>query len=155
VADGRATGRLRSVAVAIRDGVGEAGRLLRGRDAMLVAGAVGYWILDNLVLLATFHAFGLPPSVLVVLMAYLVGQLGGALPLPGGLGGIDGGLIGALILYGIDPAAAAAAVLAYRVILFWIPLVMGVPAFVALRRGLDDAARPDLCLPVPAAPPAG
>ena len=55
-----ATGRRSaSVAAAIHDGVAEAGRLLRGRDAMLVGGAVGYWIFDNLVLLATFHAFGL------------------------------------------------------------------------------------------------
>ena len=66
-------------------------------------------------------------------------------------GGIDFGLIGALILYDIDPAAAAAAVLAYRVILFWIPIVLGAPAFWSMRRGLDDSARPDLCLPVPAA----
>jgi uncharacterized membrane protein YbhN (UPF0104 family) len=146
-----ASGRLRSVAVAIRDGVGEAGRLLRRRDAMLVAGAIGYWIFDNLVLLATFHAFGLSPPVMVVLMAYLIGQIGGVLPLPGGLGGIDGGLIGALIVYGVDPAGAAAAVLAYRVILFWIPIVMGAPAFWSLRRGLNDESRPDLCLPVPAA----
>jgi uncharacterized membrane protein YbhN (UPF0104 family) len=145
-----ATGKVRSVAVAIRDGVGEAGRLLREHDAMLVAGAVGYWIFDNLVLLATFHAFGISPPFMVVLMAYLIGQIGGALPLPGGLGGIDGGLIGAMIVYGIDPAAAAAAVLAYRVILFWVPIVMGAPAFWSLRRGLDDAERPDLCLPLPA-----
>jgi uncharacterized membrane protein YbhN (UPF0104 family) len=151
----RAAGRLRSVAVAIRDGVSEAGRLLRERDAMLIAGAVGYWIFDNLVLLATFHAFGLSPPVIVVLLAYLIGQIGGILPLPGGIGGIDGGLIGAMIVYGIDPAAAAAAVLAYRVILFWVPIVMGAPAFWSLRRGLDDSARPDLCLPVPAAAPAG
>jgi uncharacterized membrane protein YbhN (UPF0104 family) len=150
-----ASGRLRSVAVAIRDGVGEAGRLLRRHDAMLVWGAIGYWIFDNLVLLATFHAFGLSPPVMVVLMAYLIGQIGGVLPLPGGLGGIDGGLIGALIVYGVDPAGAAAAVLAYRVILFWIPLVMGVPAFWSLRRGLNDQTRPDLCLPIPAASSVG
>jgi uncharacterized membrane protein YbhN (UPF0104 family) len=146
-----ATGKIRSVAVAIHDGVAEAGRLVRAHDAMLVVGAVGYWIFDNLVLLATFHAFGLSPAVLVVVMAYLIGQLGGALPLPGGLGGIDGGLIGALIVYGIDPAAAAAAVLVYRVILFWVPIVMGAPAFWSLRRSLNDSARPDLCLPAPAA----
>jgi uncharacterized membrane protein YbhN (UPF0104 family) len=53
-------------------------------------------------------------------------------------------------VYGIDPAAAAAAVLAYRVILFWVPIVMGAPAFWSLRRSLNDSARPDLCLPVPA-----
>jgi hypothetical protein len=38
-------------------------------------------------------------------------------------------------------------VLAYRVILFWLPLLLGGAAFAALRRGLDDPARPDLCDP--------
>ena len=56
-------------------------------------------------------------------MGYLIGQLGGLLPLPGGVGGIDGGLIGTLIVYGAPAAATAAAVLAYRVILFWLPLL--------------------------------
>jgi uncharacterized membrane protein YbhN (UPF0104 family) len=142
-----AAGKIRNVSVAIRDGVGEAGRLLRGHDVMLVGGAVGYWIFDNLVLLATFHAFGLSPPVMVVLMAYLIGQIGGVLPLPGGLGGIDGGLIGAMIVYGIDPAAAAAAVLAYRVILFWLPLLTGLVALASLRRALEQNERADLCAP--------
>ena len=67
-------------------------------------------------------------------MGYLIGQLGGLLPLPGGLGGIDGGLIGTLIVYGTPAAATAAAVLAYRVILFWLPLLVG-------RRGVHLAAK--------------
>jgi uncharacterized membrane protein YbhN (UPF0104 family) len=132
--------RVRAAAVAVYDGTMEAGRLLRRRNPLLVTGAIGYWFFDNLVLLATFHAFGLSPPVLIVLMAYLVGQIGGALPIPGGLGGIDGGLIGTLIVYGIDPAQAAAAVIAYRVVLFWVPLIMGAPAFFFLRRGLEGVA---------------
>jgi uncharacterized membrane protein YbhN (UPF0104 family) len=136
--------KVRAVAVAVYDGVGEAGRLLRRRDPLLIGGALGYWLFDNLVLLATFHAFGLSPPLIIVLMAYLCGQLGGILPLPGGIGGIDGGLIGTLIVYGIPAAEATAAVLAYRVVLFWIPLAMGIPAWFLLRRGLDDVAREDL-----------
>ncbi len=136
--------KLRAVATAVYDGVGEAGRLLKQRDPLLIGGAIGYWLFDNLVLLATFHAFGLSPPLIIVLMAYLCGQLGGILPLPGGIGGIDGGLIGTLIVYGIPAAEATAAVLAYRVVLFWIPLVMGIPAWFFLRRGLDDIAREDL-----------
>ena len=136
--------KLRAVATAVYDGVGEAGRLLKQRDPLLIGGAIGYWLFDNLVLLATFHAFGLSPPLIIVLMAYLCGQLGGILPLPGGIGGIDGGLIGTLIVYGIPVAEATAAVLAYRVVLFWIPLLMGIPAWFFLRRGLDDIAREDL-----------
>jgi uncharacterized membrane protein YbhN (UPF0104 family) len=145
------SGRLHTAGAAIADGIGEAGRLLRTGDPLLIGGAVGYWVFDNLVLLAAFAAFGASPSLIVVLMAYLIGQLGGALPLPAGLGGIDGGLIGTLILYGVPAAPATAAVLLYRVVLFWVPLVMGAPAFASLRRGLDDTRRPDLCLPLPAA----
>ena len=40
--------------------------------------------------------------------------------------------------------------LAYRVILFWLPLIIGGVAFMSLRRGLNDPDRPDLCV-VPAA----
>ena len=146
------SGRLHRAGVAIADGTTEAGRLLLTRDPLLISGAVGYWLFDNLVLMAAFAAFGASPPLIIVLMAYLIGQLGGALPLPGGLGGIDGGLIGTLIVYGIPVAQAAAAVLLYRVVLFWVPLVMGVPAFVSLRRGLNDTRRPDLCLPAPPSP---
>ncbi len=148
------SGRVRNAVAAIASGMLEAGRLLRTGDPLLIGGAIGYWLFDNLVLLAAFHAFGPAPPLTIVLMAYLIGQLGGALPLPGGIGGIDGGLIGALIVYGVAAAPAAAAVLLYRVVLFWVPLVMGVPAFTSLRRGLDDSRRPDLCLPMPALPPA-
>jgi uncharacterized protein (TIRG00374 family) len=146
------SGRVRKATMAIASGMIEAGRLLRKRDPLLIGGAIGYWLFDNLVLLASFHAFGASPPLTIVFMAYLIGQLGGALPLPGGLGGIDGGLIATLILYGVAAAPATAAVLLYRVVLFWVPLVMGVPAFISLRRGLDDSRRPDLCLPLPAAP---
>jgi uncharacterized protein (TIRG00374 family) len=72
----------------------------------------------------------------VILMGYLIGQLGGLLPLPGGIGGIDGGLIGTLIVFGTPAAVTAAAVLAYRLILFWLPLVAGGPMFISLWRQL-------------------
>ena len=99
---------------------------------------------------ATFEAFGADVPLTVVLMGYLIGQLGGLLPIPGGVGGIDGGLIGTLIVYGAPAAATTAAVLAYRVILFWLPLVGGGIAFFSLRRALDNPERPDLCDPSPA-----
>jgi uncharacterized membrane protein YbhN (UPF0104 family) len=146
------SGWLHKAGTALAEGITEAGRLLLTRDPLLIGGAVGYWLFDNLVLLAAFAAFGATPPLIIVLMAYLIGQLGGALPIPGGLGGIDGGLIGTLIVYGIPAAQAAAAVLLYRVVLFWIPLVMGVPAFISVRRGLTDTRRPDLCLPLPIPP---
>jgi uncharacterized membrane protein YbhN (UPF0104 family) len=135
---------------AMIDGIREAGYLLRSRDWKILLGSFGYWAFDNAVLLMAFKAFGYSPDVWIVLMGYLIGQLGGLLPLPGGLGGIDGGLLGTLIVYGTPVATTAAAVLTYRVILFWLPLIVGGLAFASLRRGLNQPERPELCT-VPAA----
>lgn len=140
--------RARRIWIAVRRalirGTAESIEIVRGGDLKVIAGAIGYWAFDNAVLWATFQAFGFSPAITVVLMGYLIGQLGGLLPLPGGVGGIDGGLIGALIVYGVPAAIAAAAVLAYRVILFWLPFATGTIAFVQLRRdmpGPDELAR--------------
>jgi uncharacterized protein (TIRG00374 family) len=131
-------------------GTTEAVQILRSRNWQVLLGSFGYWAFDNAVLWAAFKSFGYSPPITVILMAYLIGQLGGLLPIPGGIGGIDGGLFGALIVFGVPAATAAAAVLAYRVILFWLPLIIGSVAFISLRRGLNDPDRPDLCV-VPAA----
>ena len=147
-------GRARKAVAAVRrelvGGIHEAVQILRSADKMVIAGSIGYWAWDNAVLWATFNAFGYSPPITVLLMGYLIGQLGGLLPLPGGLGGIDAGLFGTLVVYGTPAATTAAAVLAYRVILFWLPLIVGGIAFYSLRRGLNDPDRPDLCV-VPAA----
>ena len=141
---------MREVRKALVGGTREAVRLVRSRNLLVIVGTVGYWAWDNAVLWATFHAFGYSPPITIILMGYLIGQLGGLLPLPGGLGGIDGGLIGTLIVYGAPAAATAAAVLTYRVILFWLPLLAGAVAFISLRRALNRPDRPELCA-VPAA----
>jgi uncharacterized membrane protein YbhN (UPF0104 family) len=127
---------IRAARVAVIDGTGEALLILRSGNVRVLAGSLGYWAFDNAVLWATLHAFGISPPLTVVLMGYLIGQLGGLLPIPGGIGGIDGGLIGTLIVYGVPAAGTAAAVLAYRLILFWLPLVVGAVAFAGLRRDM-------------------
>ena len=147
---GRTRKAMREVRKALVEGTSEAVQMVRSRNLLVIVGAVGYWAWDNAVLWAAFHAFGYSPPLTVVLMGYLIGQLGGLLPLPGGLGGIDGGLIGTLIVYGTPAAPTAAAVIVYRVILFWLPLLVGAVAFISLRRGLNKPDRPDLCA-VPAA----
>jgi uncharacterized membrane protein YbhN (UPF0104 family) len=70
-------------------------------------------------------------------------MLGNLLPLPGGVGGVDGGLIGALIAFGVAPGAAVLGVLAYRLLALWLPTLMGVPAYFGLvrrTRGWPDGA---------------
>ena len=134
--------RLRRFASATRraliGGAAEAVSISRSRDWRVLVGALGYWAFDNAVLWATFQAVGVSPPLTVVLMGYLIGQLGGLLPIPGGIGGIDAGLIGTLIVYGAPAAATAAAVLAYRLILFWLPLIVGAIAFGDLRRHMPE-----------------
>ena len=142
---GRARKAMREVRKALVGGTAEAVQIVRSRNLLVIGGALGYWVWDNAVLWATFHAFGYSPPITVILLGYLIGQLGGLLPLPGGLGGIDGGLIGTLIVYGTPAAATAAAVVAYRVILFALPLLVGAVAFISLRRGLNRPDRPELC----------
>jgi uncharacterized membrane protein YbhN (UPF0104 family) len=136
---------------AVIDGTAEAIQILRSGDWRVLAGSVGYWAFDNAVLWATFHAFGISLPLTVILMGYLIGQLGGLLPIPGGIGGIDGGLIGTLIVYGAPAAGTAAAVLAYRVILFWLPLIVGGIAFAALRRDMPGSYEFASCAPAIAA----
>jgi uncharacterized membrane protein YbhN (UPF0104 family) len=136
---------------ALTRGTSEAVAIVRSGNARVLAGSVGYWAFDNAVLWATFHAFGLSPPLTVILLGYLIGQLGGLLPIPGGIGGIDGGLIGTLIVYGAPAAGTAAAVLAYRVILFWLPLIAGGIAFAQLRRDMPKEGELSACGPAIAA----
>jgi uncharacterized membrane protein YbhN (UPF0104 family) len=143
---GRTRRAIRHVRKALIGGAREAVQMVRSRNLLVTVGALGYWAWDNAVLWATFQAFDFSPPITVILMGYLIGQLGGLLPLPGGLGGIDGGLIGTLIVYGTPAAVTVAAVLIYRVILFWLPLLAGAVAFISLRRGLNRPDRPELCV---------
>jgi uncharacterized protein (TIRG00374 family) len=136
---------------AVIDGIGEARKILRSGNKRVLAGSFGYWFFDNAVLWATFHAFGMSPPITVVLMGYLIGQLGGLLPIPGGVGGIDLGLVGALVAYGTSAAGTAAAVFAYHVILFWLPLVVGGIAFGLLRRNMPRPWEFARCAPAIAA----
>jgi uncharacterized protein (TIRG00374 family) len=122
--------------VAGADGTNEAFALLREANAWLIGGIIAYLAFDVMVLWATFHAFGAAPPLAIVWIAYLIGELGGLIPVPGGIGGVDAGLVGAFVLYNVPIASAASAVLAYRAIALWVPAILGATAFVALRRTL-------------------
>jgi uncharacterized membrane protein YbhN (UPF0104 family) len=117
----------------------EARAHVRWRDRGLW-GSVAYWACDNAVLLAGLWAVGDHPAIGAVLMAYLLGQLSSLLPVPGGIAAAEGGLIGALVLFGVALAPATAAVLLYRVVALWIPVLGGSIAFAALRREARESA---------------
>jgi uncharacterized membrane protein YbhN (UPF0104 family) len=126
-------GRLAPAAIGIGEGVRGALAMVRRLHPGL-AGAVLWWVGDVAVLWACFEAFGDSPALGVVVMAYFVGMLANALPLPGGIGGVDGGMVAALVAFGTDPGLAIVAVLAYRGIAFWLPILPGAAAWVSLRR---------------------
>jgi uncharacterized membrane protein YbhN (UPF0104 family) len=139
---------VRRAAATIAEGVHDAAGLLRAGQPSALLGAIGYMALDVAALAAAFAAFGTTPPFAAFVFAYVIGQLGGLIPLPGGIGGIDGGLIGALTLYGSPLSQATAAVLAYRVVQLGIPAILGAVAFVQLRRTLvREEAPAALCEP--------
>ena len=133
---------------ALAGGVHDARLLVRSGNPQIIGGAVGYMAFDVAALAAAFAAIGDVPPVGVLLLAYVVGQLGNLIPLPGGVGGADGGLIAALVLYGTPLAGAAAAVLAYRAFQLGLPALLGLIAVLRLPGVVERA--PDtgeLCSP--------
>jgi putative heme transporter len=106
---------------------------LRHPDLALL-GTVGWWAVNIAVLYAAFRAFGSAPPLAVLVQAYFVGMLANLLPLPGGIGGVDGGMIGALVAFGVSGSLALVAVLVYRLFAFWLPTIPGTVAYFQLRR---------------------
>ncbi len=130
---GRLAIRVAAAPATAASGVRTAIALVRSRDPQLL-GAIGWWGFDIAVLWACFHAFGASPPGGVIVMAYFVGMIANALPLPGGIGGVDGGMIGAFTAFGIEFEISLVSVLTYRVLAFWLPTLPGVFAYLQLRR---------------------
>jgi uncharacterized protein (TIRG00374 family) len=129
----RLTQRAANLPASISAGVRIAIAHVRDRDPALV-GSVAYWGFNIAILWASFRAFGQSPPWAVIVMAYFVGMLGNLLPLPGGVGGVDGGMIGAFAAFGVNSSLALVAVLTYRAFAFWLPTIPGAIAYFQLRR---------------------
>jgi uncharacterized protein (TIRG00374 family) len=125
--------RAANAPAAFSAGMREALCHVRERDPALL-GSIIYWAFNIAVLWACFHAFGDPPPLAVIIQGYFVGFLGNLLPLPGGIGGVDGGMIGAFAAFGVPLPLVVPAVLAYRVFTFWLPTIPGAIAYFQLRR---------------------
>lgn len=130
---GRAVRRMAAAPATAASGVRTALDLVRSRNPYLL-GAAAWWGFDIAVLWACFHAFGAAPPHAVIVMAYFIGMLGNTLPLPGGIGGVDGGMIGAFTAFGVNVEVSIVSVLAYRVFAFWLPTLPGGVAYLQLRR---------------------
>jgi uncharacterized protein (TIRG00374 family) len=119
-----------SVAAGVRTAVGI---VREGQWGVL--GAVLWWAADIATLWAAFHAFSdTTPPIAIIVLAYFVGMLGNVLPLPGGIGGVDGGMIGAFAALGVDFGLATVSVLTYRAFAFWLPTLPGAVAYLQLRK---------------------
>ena len=130
---------LESIVVGIRD----AQRAARHPRWRLLA-APGYLGFDIAVLWVTFNALGKPPAVPELVLCYSIGYLANTLPIPGGIGVLDAGLSGALLLYGAAPEHVIAAVLVYHAVAFWIPSLGGLIAYAHLRPRLARSESPEL-----------
>ena len=117
-------------------GMREALAHLRDRDPA-VLGALAFWAFQIAVLWAAFRAFGASPPVAILVMGFFVGMFGNLLPMPGGIGGVDGGMIGAFAAFGVDVSLAVVAVLVYRGFIFWLPTIPGAIAYFQLRRTVE------------------
>jgi uncharacterized protein (TIRG00374 family) len=138
---GRWAQRLANVPAAISAGMRDALQHIRDRDPALL-GAIAFWAFQIAVLWASFRAFGEAPPWAVLVMGFYVGMLGNLLPLPGGIGGVDGGMIGAFTAFGVDFGLAAVAVLVYRGFIFWLPTIPGAIAYFQLRRTVERWRKP-------------
>ena len=111
----------------IRDVLG-----LRWKAALLLSS--GRLAFDFMTLMACIWATGTKPAPSLVLLAYAVAGLLGLIPItPGGLGIVEAGLSGMLILAGIPGGAAVLATLAYRIISYWLPALAGPVAYMLFR----------------------
>jgi uncharacterized protein (TIRG00374 family) len=129
---GRIAARLATVPDTLGAGVRTAIDVVRERPLAPV-GAAMYWAFDIATLWMCFRAFGQTVPVAEVIMGYFIGTLGSLLPLPGGLGGVEGGMIGAFVAFGVPAGRAVVGVLAYRAISFWLPTIPGIIGYLRLR----------------------
>jgi uncharacterized membrane protein YbhN (UPF0104 family) len=108
-----------------------------------VFGAILYLGCDVAVLFVAFPALNTHPTPFFanVVMAYIIGALGGSLPLPAGIGAV-GGIGGFLILYGVGHNPAVAAAVIYGAVGLIVPLVGGAIAYLFLRRQLGSLPAP-------------
>jgi uncharacterized membrane protein YbhN (UPF0104 family) len=145
----RVRAALHFVRYSLGQGVRDAWQLLGQRPIPILGGSVGTLAFDLAVLGVSFKAVGHMPPFGVLVMGYLIGQLGGNVPVPGGIGGLDAGLIGTFALFHQPLAPATAAVLIYHTISLWIPALLGSVAFVQLRNTLRHAVQPAaICMPL-------
>ncbi|CAM5715833.1 Membrane protein OS=Streptomyces antimycoticus OX=68175 GN=SANT12839_062080 PE=4 SV=1 [Streptomyces antimycoticus] len=105
-------------------------KLLTGIGGTLLLTAANVMCLD-----ASIRAFGGELSYASIAVVFLAGNaLGSAAPTPGGVGAVEAALIAGLTFAGLPYETAAPAVLLFRLMVFWLPVLPGWVAFTHLTR---------------------
>jgi len=103
--------------------------------------AVSKWAFDYFALVAAVAATGAHVDPVPLMIAYVAAAVLGMIPItPSGLGFVEAGLAVTLVWAGLPTAQATLAVLAYRMVSYWLPLVAGIAAAVVYRRRYPAAA---------------
>jgi uncharacterized protein (TIRG00374 family) len=131
---GRTLRRIATVPSTLATGTRQAFAFVRepSHGGLAVLGAIGFWAANIGILWAAFKAYDVEVSLAVVVQGFFVGMFANLIPLPGGVGGVDAGMIGAFALFDVE-GALFAAVLTYRAFAFWMPIPPGIVAFFQLR----------------------
>ncbi len=103
---------------------------LADRWHLVALASVGKWGFDYLALVMAVRGTGHDDTSSVLMLAFVTASLLGKIPLtPGGLGFVEAGLAGTLVLAGLSAGDAATATLAYRLVSYWLPIPLGVLAY--------------------------
>jgi uncharacterized membrane protein YbhN (UPF0104 family) len=87
------------------------------------------------ILLATTRSIGLELGLVQIFIVFSIGKLfSTATPTPGGLVGAEAGLFAGFVAYGVAAPQAAAAVLLFRLVSYWLPLLPGALALLLARK---------------------
>jgi uncharacterized protein (TIRG00374 family) len=115
--------------------------VLTGRRFLVAMGlALGNWLLDIGVLYLFFLALGHHQHFGALLVAYAVANIAAAIPItPAGLGFVEATLIAVSVGFGAPRQIAVVAVLGYRLVNFWLPLPVGLAAYIRSRAGTPAA----------------
>ena len=134
-------GRVATLLLGTAQSIRDTRRMLVTPDWRLL-GAYAYLLCDVAVLYVCLDAVGHAPPLAGVVLAYQIGYLANIVPIPGGIGVLDSGLVGTLVLYGARATPATAAVLVYHAIALWVPTLFGTIAFLLLRPTLGQPIQP-------------
>lgn len=108
---------------------------LGARWGQAVLRSAGNVLFDYLALLAALVGAGASPKASLVLLAYVAAVVLGMIPItPGGLGFVEAGLAGMLVLAGVPASQATLATLAYRLVSYWLPILAGPISYTLFRR---------------------